>query len=338
MKFNGITKKGREYLAKIQSLNKPMNFSKIKIGDGLLDNYDNPAELIGLQNLKVEKEILELTQESDTVTLKTNIDNIDLITGYYPREIGVFVNDDGLELMYYYMNDGDETSWIPPESDGPFRIDLKINLIAANTASVIAPNSGKNLYITKEFLENNYTQKGNFTGTAGDLENRIIGLAGKQNGKFPLNSATKGNVYLLEQTQKFYVCTQNYSGTTISVPNANFTELSVYENMNRLENLFTFTFFENYFQDSNIINSRAYLYKINRLKITYIYINCSTKGNVLNIKFPENYITQPFVTVTDADTGTTFPSFEGISIDWASKDSVSVKNTVSSFNLLVVGH
>ena len=28
-----------------------------------------------------------------------------------------------------------------------------------------------------------------------------------------------------------------HTGTTISVPNANFTELSVYENMNRLENL-----------------------------------------------------------------------------------------------------
>lgn len=110
MKFNGITKKGREYLAKIQSLNKPINFSKIKIGDGLLDNYDNPSELIDLQNFKIEKGILELNQENETVILKTNIDNVNLQTGYYPREIGVFVNDDGQELMYYYMNDGVDTS------------------------------------------------------------------------------------------------------------------------------------------------------------------------------------------------------------------------------------
>lgn len=73
-----------------------------------------------------------------------------------------------------------------------------------------------------------------------ETDDRITGLAGRKNGKFPLSSAIKGNVYLLEQTQKFYVCTQNYSGTTISVPNANFTELSIYENMNRLENLLKF--------------------------------------------------------------------------------------------------
>ena len=151
MKFNGITKKGREYLAKIQAENKPINFSKIKIGDGRLDNYDNPAELEHLINQKVDKGILTLNQENDTVILTTNIDNVSLRTGYYPREIGVFVNDNGQEIMYYYMNDGDETSWIPPESDGPFKIELKLNLIASNAQSIVVEGSGKELYITKEF-------------------------------------------------------------------------------------------------------------------------------------------------------------------------------------------
>ena len=153
MKFNGITKKGREYLAKIQAENKSVNFSKIKIGDGRLDDYDNPAELESLVNQKVEKGILSLKQESDTVILTTNIDNVSLNAGYYPREIGVFVSDNGQEIMYYYMNDGDETSWIPPETDGPFKIELKLNLIASNAKSITVPNSGKDLYITKEYLE-----------------------------------------------------------------------------------------------------------------------------------------------------------------------------------------
>ena len=236
MKFNGITKKGREYLAKIQAENKPINFSKIKIGDGRLDNYDNPAELEHLINQKVEKGILTLNQEHDTVILTTNIDNVSLRTGYYPREIGVFVNDNGQEIMYYYMNDGDETSWIPPETDGPFKIELKLNLIASNAQSIIVEGSGKELYITKEFLEANYTQKGGYTGTAQEIDDRVVSALGKEDGKFPLTEAVKGNVYYFPGNKKFYIC-KEAQNRRVSVPDGNFEELSIWENRKRLENL-----------------------------------------------------------------------------------------------------
>nr|DAW38728.1 MAG TPA: tail-collar fiber protein [Caudoviricetes sp.] len=240
MKFNGITKKGREYLAKIQAENKPINFVKIKIGDGRLDNYDNPAELEHLINQKVEKGILTLNQEHDTVILTTNIDNVSLRTGYYPREIGVFVNDNGQEIMYYYMNDGDETSWIPPETDGPFKIELKLNLIASNAQSIIVEGVGKDLFITKEFLETNYTQKGGYTGTAQEIDDRVVSALGKEDGKFPLTEAVKGNVYYFPGNKKFYIC-KEAQNRRVSVPDGNFEELSIWENRKRLENLFKYS-------------------------------------------------------------------------------------------------
>ena len=236
MKFNGITKKGREYLAKIQAENKPINFAKIKIGDGRLDNYDNPAEIEHLINQKVEKGILTLNQEHDTVILTTNIDNVSLRTGYYPREIGVFVNDNGQEIMYYYMNDGDETSWIPPETDGPFKIELKLNLIASNAQSIVVEGVGKDLYITKEFLEANYTQKGGYAGTAQEIDDRVVSALGKEDGKFPLTEAVKGNVYYFPGNKKFYIC-KEAQNRRVSVPDGNFEELSIWENRKRLENL-----------------------------------------------------------------------------------------------------
>ena len=235
MKFNGITKKGREYLAKIQAENKPINFAKIKIGDGRLDNYDNPAELEHLINQKVETGILTLNQEHDTVILTTNIDNVSLRTGYYPREIGVFVNDNGQEIMYYYMNDGDETSWIPPETDGPFKIELKLNLIASNAQSIVVEGVGKDLFITKEFLETNYTQKGGYTGTAQEIDDRVVSALGKEDGKFPLTEAVKGNVYYFPGNKKFYIC-KEAQNRRVSVPDGNFEELSIWENRKRLEN------------------------------------------------------------------------------------------------------
>lgn len=270
MKFNGITKKGREYLAKIQAENKPINFSKIKIGDGRLDNYDNPAELEHLINQKVDKGILTLNQEHDTVILTTNIDNVSLRTGYYPREIGVFVNDNGQEIMYYYMNDGDETSWIPPETDGPLKIELKLNLIASNAQSIIVQGSGKELYITKEFLETNYTQKGGYVGTAQEIDDRVVSALGKEDGKFPLTEAVKGDVYYFTGNKKFYICKESQS-RRVSVPDGNFEELSIWENRKRLENLFkvievdtsNFTIVINYRNDTNTIINGYLLVKSN---------------------------------------------------------------------------
>lgn len=276
MKFNGITKKGREYLAKIQAENKPVNFSKIKIGDGRLDDYDNPAELESLVNQKVEKGILSLKQESDTVILTTNIDNVSLNTGYYPREIGVFVSDNGQEIMYYYMNDGDETSWIPPETDGPFKIELKLNLIASNAKSITVPNSGKDLYITKEYLEENYTKNGGYNGTAREIEDRVVAAVGKEDGKFPLSEAVKGNVYYFTGNKKFYICKETQN-RRVSVPDGNFEELSIWENRKRLENLSTFKvqeFFSNpsgvkftVYQYGSLLMINAYTY--NTEKIVY---------------------------------------------------------------------
>ena len=288
MKFNGITKKGREYLAKIQAENKPINFAKIRIGDGRLDNYDNPAELEHLINQKVEKGILTLNQEHDTVILTTNIDNVSLRTGYYPREIGVFVNDNGQEIMYYYMNDGDETSWIPPETDGPFKIELKLNLIASNAQSIVVEGVGKDLYITKEFLEANYTQKGGYTGTAQEIDDRVVAALGKEDGKFPLTEAAKGNVYYFPGNKKFYVCKENLS-RRVSIPDGNFEDLSVWENRKRLENLYKVTK-----TDLNIANV-TFAYAIKQGNICFLFIDSKQafygkKQNDILFTLPQNII------------------------------------------------
>ena len=238
MKFSGLTKKGRLYLAKIQAAEEPIQFTKIKFGDGKLSEHENPADLVDIKNIKVEKSILNKEQKEEAVILTTIIDNVGLVEGYFPRETGIYVQDEDQEVLYFYMNDGDETSWLPPEVDGPHRMEMKINLISSNTGSVLVHNDGKDLYITKDYLESNYTQKGNFNGTAQDIEDRVVAAVGQLNGMFPLSEAIAGNIYYHQGNKKFYICKSNYNGTTISVPNMNFEDLSVWDNRKRLENLF----------------------------------------------------------------------------------------------------
>ena len=236
MKFSGLTKKGRVYLAKCQAASTPIQFTKIKFGDGKLTDNENPADLTDIKNIKVEKSILSKEPKGDAVILTTIIDNVSLGQGYFPRETGIYVLDEGVEVLYFYMNDGDETSWIPPEADGPHRMEVKINLISSNTGSVIVHNDGKDLYITKEYLEENYTQKGEYDGTAQSIEDRVVAAVGKEDGKFPLTESVAGNIYYFPGNKKFYYCLKSQT-SRVSVPNADFEELSIYQNCKKLENL-----------------------------------------------------------------------------------------------------
>lgn len=236
MKFSGLTKKGRAYLAKCQASSTPIQFTKMKFGDGKLIDNENPTDLIDIKNIKIEKSILSKEQKGDALVLTTVIDNVSLEEGYFPRETGIYVLDEGVEVLYFYMNDGDETSWIPPEADGPHRMEVKINLISSNTGSVVVHNDGKDLYITKEYLEANYTQKGEYDGTAKEIEDRVVAAIGKEDGKFPLNEAIQGNVYYFPANKKFYICKETQN-RRISVPDVKFEELSIWENRKRLENL-----------------------------------------------------------------------------------------------------
>ena len=270
MKFSGLTKKGRAYLAKCQAATTPIQFTKMKFGDGKLVDSENPADLTDIKNIKIEKSILSKEQKGDAVVLTTIIDNVSLEQGYFPRETGIYVLDEGVEVLYFYMNDGDETSWIPPEADGPHRMEVKINLISSNTGSVVVHNDGKDLYITKEYLEANYTQKGEYDGTAQSIEDRVVAAVGKEDGKFPLTEAIQGNVYYFSGNKKFYICKETQN-RRISVPNEKFEELSIYENRKKLENLIkvievdtsNFTIVINYLVDTNLIVSGYLLVKSN---------------------------------------------------------------------------
>ena len=70
-----------------------------------------------------------------------------------------------------------------------------------------------------------------------EFEKDTQALAGKYNGNFPLTSAVKDAVYLVPTTGKFYICNESYSGKSLSEPNENFEELSVFKNREKLDNL-----------------------------------------------------------------------------------------------------
>ena len=71
-------------------------------------------------------------------------------------------------------------------------------------------------------------------------ENQLIqnlnGILGQNNGEFPVEQAVAGNVYYFPRNQKYYYCLKSQT-SRVSVPNADFEELSIYQNHKKLENL-----------------------------------------------------------------------------------------------------
>ena len=75
-------------------------------------------------------------------------------------------------------------------------------------------------------------------------ENQLIqnlnGSLGQNNGEFPVEQAVAGNVYYFPRNQKYYYCLKSQT-SRVSVPNADFEELSIYQNRKKLENLFKYS-------------------------------------------------------------------------------------------------
>ena len=240
MAFRGLTKKGADYLATRLANELAVEFLKVEIGDGAVVSGQNPKNQTSLISYKKDVRILKKEQENNAINLTIQITNDDITQGFYLKEIGIYVNDSSSNgCLYWYCNE-DNAQYIPAKTDSVIAFEIDIRMEVTNSDATIINWSGKNTWINKEYLEENYTQNGEYKGTAQEIEDRVVAAVGKEDGKFPLNEAIQGNVYYFPANKKFYICkeTQNRK---ISVPDVKFEELSIWENRKRLENLITFS-------------------------------------------------------------------------------------------------
>lgn len=150
---------------------------------------------------------------------------------------GTWVNKDYLEevLRNYTPNTRQMTAGKGLVGGGNFTSDKTFNVVSANDGIIVNED---NIQLNPvNDLSNSSTTRALAANQGLILDNKDKGIIGGYNGKFPLTSATKGNIYLLENTQKYYICITDYNGSQLTIPNANFEELSVYTNRSKLDNL-----------------------------------------------------------------------------------------------------
>ena len=236
MAFRGLTKKGADYLATRLANELAVEFLKVEIGDGAVVSGQNPKNQTSLISYKKDVRILKKEQENNAINLTIQITNDDITQGFYLKEIGIYVNDSTSNgCLYWYCNE-DNAQYIPAKTDSVIAFEIDIRMEVTNSDATIINWSGKNTWINKEYLEENYTQNGGYKGTAQEIDDRVVSALGKEDGKFPLNEAIQGNVYYFPANKKFYICKETQN-RRISVPDVKFEELSIWENRKRLENL-----------------------------------------------------------------------------------------------------
>lgn len=239
MAFRGLTKKGADYLATRLANELAVEFLKVEIGDGAIISGQNPKNQTSLISYKKDVRILKKEQENNAINLTIQITNDDITQGFYLKEIGIYVNDSSSNgCLYWYCNE-DNAQYIPAKTDSVIAFEIDIRMEVTNSDATIINWSGKNTWINKDYLEENYTQNGGYKGTTQEVDDRVVSALGKEDGKFPLNEAIQGNVYYFPANKKFYICKETQN-RRISVPDVKFEELSIWENRKRLENLSNF--------------------------------------------------------------------------------------------------
>lgn len=168
---------------------------------------------------------------------------------------GTWVNKDYLEevLRNYTPNTRQMTAGKGLTGGGNFTSDKTFNVVSANDGIIVNED---NIQLNPvDDLSNSSTTRALAANQGLILDNKDRGIVGGYNGKFPLTSATKGNIYLLENTQKYYICITDYNGSKLTTPNANFEELSVYTNRSKLDNLFEIIWDKNVYLGSSIYDT-----------------------------------------------------------------------------------
>ena len=72
--------------------------------------------------------------------------------------------------------------------------------------------------------------KGDTEKNSKGLNDRLVSAVGKHDGDFPIANAVVGNVYYSELTKKYYKCKV---GGPAPMPNGNFIDMSILENLNK---------------------------------------------------------------------------------------------------------
>lgn len=149
-----ITNNGLDMIALSQAGAK-LFFTKIKLGDGQIEGKD-VMTLEDVVNERMETQISTIENKGNgQVAIKFTVDNTELTSGFFVREIGIFakLNEGGEEKLYAYTNAGNYTNYLADNKTPIDAIITKINLAVGNAAAINFTVDKSVVYVSLEDLD-----------------------------------------------------------------------------------------------------------------------------------------------------------------------------------------
>ena len=158
MAFRNLTNSGKAYLATRLANELPVKFTKAKIGNGSVPTSTDPAQTTELYGFKKQVTILKAVQEQNSIKLTVQITNDEINEGFYLKEIGIYVDDNGREVLYWYCNE-DNSQYINAQTDTPLSFEVDIMMEVTNINSTVVEWTGKDTWVNKTLLNEELAKK-----------------------------------------------------------------------------------------------------------------------------------------------------------------------------------
>ena len=145
-------------LAESLKVGKPVIFTRIAIGDGVLQT-ETIETLNALKSPIITGETVQMGAATDgQVDVTAVIDNSTITRGYYSRELGLFakLGENGAEKLFAYANAGANASYVPPNTSVDEKI-ISITVGIGDATVKILPKS--NAYISIGKLDSHNTDE-----------------------------------------------------------------------------------------------------------------------------------------------------------------------------------
>lgn len=156
MNINTITNVGQVHLNAAIGGGQPLVIKSIVLGDGTQPaTIEEAKALTSIKGLKKTSGALTVETVGNTIKIHAPIDNIGVDAGFKIREIGINVEGANKEnVLFWYINYGEESSYMSPNSSGMVRSDLNFDIIV-NQDSVEFVNSGDDskIFATKMYVD-----------------------------------------------------------------------------------------------------------------------------------------------------------------------------------------
>lgn len=112
-KYIILTRKSFEFQSRVLSGEK-MEFTRVEVGDGKVNEDEDLKGFTGIKNIVTTGKIISIVPEDHQVKLTCSIDSDGLTKATPYREVGIYAKIGDEEVLYAYINSGDQFDYIVP--------------------------------------------------------------------------------------------------------------------------------------------------------------------------------------------------------------------------------